>query len=281
MKLAEQNRMKRHLSIAMAGPILLSTLSVMICFPQNAEKVAASNASDAPSSVEILRMKEKVALATHMLSHQGIVASSGHVSMRIPGTDRIIVGPIDVSKETLTAEDVIVVDLNSNQLEGKHRKPSETDIHTGIYRARKDVMAVIHTHPVYSTAFSITGKPILPVTMHGAIFGDGVPVYNSVGHVDTPARGNELARALGNHRAVLIKMHGAAVVGASLEEAFVAAIQLEENAQVQLMAEASGKVTPMTQQDIDRCIRESFSPFSIQKRWQYYLDQEELSSKSK
>jgi L-fuculose-phosphate aldolase len=201
--------------------------------------------------------------------------------MRIPGTNRVAVGPADVSRDIVTPDDVVIVDLDSNQLEGKRRKPSETEIHTGIYRARPDVMAVVHTHPVYSVAFSVTGKPILPVTMHGAIFGDGVPVYDSVGHVDNRDRGDGLAKALGNHRAVLIKMHGAAVVGKSLEEAFVAAIQLEENAQVQILAESSGKVTPMSEDDIQRCIRESFGPFSIQKRWQYYLDKNEMAAKPK
>lgn len=230
---------------------------------------------------DILKIKEKVALTTRLLTREGIVASSGHVSMRIPGTNHVAVGPADVSRDIVTPDDVVIVDLDSNQIEGKRRKPSETEIHTGIYRARPDVMAVVHTHPVYSVTFSVTGKPILPVTMHGAIFGDGVPVYDSVGHVDNRDRGDGLGRALGKHRAVLIKMHGAAVVGSSLEEAFVAAIQLEENAQVQLLAESSGKVTPMTEDDIQRCIRESFSPFSIQKRWQYYLDKNEMASRSK
>jgi L-ribulose-5-phosphate 4-epimerase len=253
--------------------LVITTFSAALCFAQSS--------AAPPSPADILKMKEKVALATRMLTHTGIVASSGHVSMRIPGTDHVLVGPGNVSRDVVTADDVVMVDLNSNQLEGKRRKPSETEIHTGIYRARPDVMAVIHTHPVYSTVFSVIGKPILPVTMHGAIFGDGVPVYDSVGHVDTRERGDALARALGNHRAVLIKMHGAAVVGRSLEEAFVAAIQLEENAQVQLLAESAGKVTPMTPEDVQRCIRESFGPSSIHKRWQYYVDQENLADRSK
>ena len=143
-------------------------------------------------------------------------------------------------------------------------------------------MSIVHTHPTYSVAFSITRKPILPVHMHGAIFAEGVPVFDSVGHVNTKELGDGLARALGNRRAVLLKMHGAAIVGGSLEEAFVAAIQLEENAQQQLLAETSGagKVEPMTPEDIARCIRQSWRPSSIQKRWQYYLDKNAVASKA-
>lgn len=252
-----------------------------LCVVSSSPRVWGQSATNGPSPAEIQKIKEKVALATRMLTNEGIVASSGHVSMRIPGTDHVAVGPADVSRGLVTADDVVIVDLNSNQLEGKRKKPSETEIHTGIYRARPDVMAVVHTHPIYSVAFTVTGKPILPVTMHGAIFADGVPVYDSVGHIDNRERGDGLAETLGKHRAALIKMHGAVAVGASLEEAFVTAIQLEENAQVQAIAESMGKVTPMSPADVERCIRESFSPFSIQKRWQYSLDKLEMASKAK
>jgi L-ribulose-5-phosphate 4-epimerase len=228
---------------------------------------------------DIVKMKEKIAVATRMLVSEGIVGSSGHVSMRIPGMNRVLVGPADVSREIITAEDVVTVDFDSKQLDGKRRQPDETEIHTGIYRARSDVMAVLHTHPTYSVVFSITKKPILPVHMHGAIFADGVPVFDSVGHINTRELGDGLARALGSRRAVLIKMHGAAIVGNSLEEAFIAALQLEENAQQQLLAEGTGTaVQPMTPDDVARCLKQSWTPHSIQKRWQYFLDKRSVAS---
>lgn len=249
----------------------------------NTEQTAILKGSQQSAAAEgnIAEMKARIALATRMLASEGIVGSSGHVSMRIPGTDKVLVGPADVSRDVITTDDVVTVDLNSKQLEGKRRQPDETEIHTGIYRARPDVMSVVHTHPTYSVAFSITKKPILPVHMHGAIFADGVPVFDSVGHVNTKELGDGLAHALGNRRAVLLKMHGAAIVGGSLEEAFVAAIQLEENAQQQLLAETSGtgKVEPMTPDDVARCIKQSWKPSSIQKRWQYYLDKQAVASK--
>ena len=244
--------------------------------PRGGQQAAAAAEGD------VVEMKARIALATRMLANEGIVGSSGHVSMRIPGTDKVLVGPADVSRDVIATDDVVTVDLNSKQLDGKRRQPDETEIHTGIYRARPDVMSIVHTHPTYSVAFSITKKPILPVHMHGAIFADGVPVFDSVGHVNTRELGDGLARALGNRRAVLLKMHGAAIVGGSLEEAFVAAIQLEENAQQQLLAETSGtgNVEPMTPEDVARCIKQSWRPASIQKRWQYYLDKNGTASKA-
>ncbi len=232
-----------------------------------------------PGDADIAKMREQIALATRMLASEGIVGSSGHVSMRIPGTDRVLVGPSDVSRDVITPDDVVMVDLDSRQVEGKRKRPDETEIHTGIYRARTDVMSIVHTHPTYSVVFSVTKKPLLPVHMHGAIFADGVPVFDSVGHINTRELGDGLARALGKRRAVLIKMHGAAVVGHSLEEAFVASFQLEENAQQQLLAEQAGAtVEPMTPEDVARCVKQSWSPFSIQKRWQYYIDKQSVKA---
>lgn len=219
-------------------------------------------------------LKQKLAQATRMLAREKLLESSGHISVRIPGTSRVLIGPADVSRDILQAADIITVDLDSKQLEGRTKAPLETEIHTGIYRARKDVGAVVHSHPVHSVVYSITKKPILPVSVHGAIFADGVPTFENVGHVNARELGDALGKLLGPHRAALIKMHGAAVVGATLEEAFVAAIQLEENAEKQLWAEATGTAQPMTKEEAARCVRQSFSAFSIQKRWQYYVDKE-------
>ncbi len=256
----------------LVGPLAIVPSAKAAAPPQS------SSSQGAPSEADLRSMKEKVALATRMLAHQGIIASSGHVSVRVPGTNLVLIGPENVSRDIVTADDIVTVDLNSHQVDGKRKPPNETEIHTGVYRARPDVMAIVHSHPKYSIVFTIINKPILPVNMHGAIFADGVPVYDHVGHVNTREDGDALARVLGMHRAALIKMHGAVITGASLEEAFVAALQLEENAEQQLLAESAGKVEPMTQADVQRSLRQSFRPASIQKRWQYYVDQEKIAA---
>ena len=70
------------------------------------------------------------------------------------------------------------------------------------------------------------------------------------------------------------------IVGSSVEEAFAASLQLEENAEKQLWAEATGKVEAMTAEEAARSVRQSFGPSSIQKRWQYYSDIEKLPPSS-
>ena len=271
-----QHNQTMFISKSLLSPkVIALNLAIAFCFFQI---TMGSPQSNNPSETETL--KAKVAQATRMLVREGLLASSGHVSARIPGTNKVLVGPRDVSRAILQAEHIVTVDLDSNKVDGDRNPPRETEIHTGIYRARPDVMAVIHTHPIHSVIFSITGKPIVPVVVHGAIFGKGVPVHNHVGHINSRELGNELASVLGNKQAVLMKMHGAVIVGPSIERAFAYSLHLEENAEKQLLAEASGStVTGMTPAEVERCIELSFGDRSIEKRWQYYAKKEASSKK--
>ena len=227
-----------------------------------------------PSDADIQALKEKVAQATRMLAREGLLASSGHVSVRIPGTYKVLIGPRDISRAILQAEHIVTVDLDSNKVAGERNPPRETEIHTGIYRARPNVMSVIHTHPLHSVVFSITGKPIVPVVVRGAIFGKGVPVHDHVGHINSRELGDELASVLGDRQAVLMKMHGAVIVGPSVERAFVYSLYLEDNAEKQLLAEATSTVVSMTPAEIERCLELAFGDLSILKRWQFYQGKE-------
>ncbi len=219
-------------------------------------------------------LKIKVAQAVRMLAAEGFVGSSGHVSVRVPGTDHVLINSRDASREVVQAADIVTINLDGRKIAGKDREPDEVFIHLAIYRARPDVMSVIHTHALYSTAFTVAQKEILPVSVHGAIFADGVPEYHRAGKVTTRQQGDDLAKALGSHRAVLMRMHGAAIAGAYLEEAFCAAIQLEENAKMQLTASTLGPVSRMTPAEIEDAIKESWTPNSIRKRWEYYRERE-------
>lgn len=255
---------------AVAGAFLLAG---------QADTPRAQTRASAPQNDPQLVLKEKIALATRMLVRASMLDQSGHVSARIPGTNQVLIGPGNVSRNVTTAANIVTVDLDSNQVAGSQKPPSETAIHTGIYRARPDVMSVVHTHPIHSLAFSVTMKPILPVTVHGAVFIEGVPVFPHVGHVNTRELGDQLAKTLGSRHALLIKMHGAAIAGASLEQAFAGAIYLEENAEKQLWAEATGTVHPMTAEEAARAIAQGFDQQSVEKVWQYYADKEQLEGR--
>lgn len=245
--------------------LTFAIVSIFLCLP-------ASALAQGKETEETLKVK--VAQAVRMLAVEGIVNYSGHVSARVPGTNRIVINSRDASREIVQSENIVTVDLDGNKVAGKEGEPDETWMHLSIYRARPDVMSVVHSHALYSTAFTIARKPLLPVTVRGAIFADGVPEYREAGKIVNREQGDALAKELGPHRAVLIRMHGAAVVGGYLEEAFAVALHLEEDAQYQLTAAMLGPVDQLTPQEVEDSIRESWKPNSILKRWEYYRAKE-------
>ena len=167
----------------------------------------------------------------------------GHVSARVPGRPGyFLMKPHSVGFAEITADNLLTIDPDGEVAEGAGRRHGEVFIHGEIYRARPDVGAVVHTHPTHAVALSVTGRPLRPLCQGGALFaGERLPVFaETMDLISTPALGRAVAAALGPHRAVLLRAHGVVVAGATLEEAVVSLVMLEEAARLQLLAEAAG-----------------------------------------
>jgi L-fuculose-phosphate aldolase len=164
----------------------------------------------------------------------------GHVSIRLAETpDLFIMKPHSVGFDEITMDNILTIDLDGKVVAGPSRRHSEVFIHSEILRARPDVNAVIHTHPTHTIALSATGRPIRAVSQGGALFVDNLPVYtDTIDLIRLPEQGRGVAKALGAARAVLLRNHGLAMTGRSVEEAVICCIMLEEAAKIQLLAEA-------------------------------------------
>jgi L-fuculose-phosphate aldolase len=162
----------------------------------------------------------------------------------------------------VTMENILTIDLDGNVVAGTARRHSEVFIHTEIFKARQDVQSVIHTHPPYAVALSASGRPLACLSQPSARFFEALGVYgDTVSLIRTPAAGKGVAMALGPHRAVLLKSHGVAVVGASIEEAVINVIMLETAAKVQMIAEAAGDPAPtFPRADIEKLKQEISQP---------------------
>ena len=171
----------------------------------------------------------------------------GHVSVRVPGDPtHFYMKPHSQGLDEITPENIVVCNLEGEKVGGGGRRHSEVFIHSEIYKLRPDVMSVIHTHPTHAVALSATGRPLLPISQPGVAFADGVPYFTeTIDLIRTPALGAGVARALGASKAVFLRNHGVAVVGASLDESTVLALLLEEACRIQLLAQAGGGVGPM------------------------------------
>lgn len=217
-------------------------------------------------------LKEKLARAIRMLAMEGLVGFSGHVSGRLPGAESFFIHPAAKSRAAVEPSDFCEVTLEGEQLSGPSPAPDETDIHSAVYRARRDACSVLHTHSHYAVIPSLVGKDLIAVSGHGAIFGPKLPVYPEPEKICTRENAERMATLLGTGRAVVLKGHGAVVVEGTVEAVLTAALYLEENAKLLVEAMAVGIPIPMTEGEIGRAAHETFLPTSIRKTWEFYRD---------
>ena len=180
----------------------------------------AGNRKDVPKidSSELTELTEKLITACRILDHEGITDGYGHVSVRVPAADAFIT-IANVSPGCVTRDRLIMQDLDGNYLDGAKTPPNEWPIHSCILKARPEIVSVAHTHSKWSTIFSVLPIKLKPMHHYGKFLSaDGPPVYQGVGLVRTVERGNELAAALGKGPVVLMRAHGDAIVGESVEQ---------------------------------------------------------------
>ena len=203
----------------------------------------------------------------HARARAEIIDHSGHCSARRDADSFYINSGASV-RGALTADDIVAVDLDGALLEGTAKPPLEFHIHAEIYRARPDVNAVMHTHPRWSTFLTMAGVPYQPVYAQGALLGD-VPVMDSPLSVNTKAMGERLAATLGGGRAVLLKSHGAVIVGADIVECFALAAISRRTPTASTWRCRSASRTCSARRS-SRPAGESWSPTLFQKAWDHY-----------
>jgi HCOMODA/2-hydroxy-3-carboxy-muconic semialdehyde decarboxylase len=189
--------------------------------------------------------------ANRILASEGILDGYGHVSVRNPANPNHFFLSRSLAPGLVTAADIIEYDLDSNAIDDTRLSYRERFIHAGIYKARPDVMAIVHDHSPAVIPFSVSSVPLRAVSHMAAFIGTGIPVFE-IRDVDgmtdmlisDPKRGQALAKVLGEYPAVLMRGHGAAVVGATVKEAVGRAYYLDLNARLQEQAMLlGGKVT--------------------------------------
>jgi L-fuculose-phosphate aldolase len=188
-------------------------------------------------------LREEVARVAKLLIESGLVTgTSGNVSARTPDGD-VLMTPSGIDYEEMEPGDVVLVDVDGEVLEGSLGPSTETPMHTGIYRARADVGAVVHTHSVFATTLACLGWTIPPVHyMLTTLSEDGeIPLapYTTYG---TEKLAGYAAEALGEDRnACLLQNHGTIAVGDSPGEAFSRTVVLEEMAEIYYRTRSVGE----------------------------------------
>lgn len=209
-----------------------------------------------------MSLMEDLVISYRTLAEEGVIDAYGHVSVRSEANPRRYLMARQLAPELVTEDDLLEFDLDSNPVDPKGRKfYNERYIHGEIYKARPDVMAVVHNHAPAVVPFSCTSRSSLkPIYHMSAFIGLGVPNWDireaqkgSDMLVRNPKLGQSLARKLGKYPAVLMRGHGSTCVGENLPRAVGRSVYLEQNARMQfqamMLAGPKGKVVYMDAQE--------------------------------
>jgi ribulose-5-phosphate 4-epimerase/fuculose-1-phosphate aldolase len=222
--------------------------------------------------------RAQVALANRIIAHEGVLDAFGHVSVRHPSDPGRYLLARSRSPELIEPADVLEFTLDSEPVQPPTvTLYGERVIHGAIYQARPDVTAVCHHHARAMMPFCISGVPLRPVDHLGATMGAAIPFWDQRDEfgdtnliVAKPEEGRSLARALGPHWLVLMRRHGATVVGTSLQEMIFRAVFSCRNAEMQLQAQLLGGVSPLTDGEIQKAGAFNLEPRPIARAWEYW-----------
>ena len=205
---------------------------------------------------------EDIVAGYRVLAAHGIIDAYGHVSARSENDPDQYLLARSVAPELVSPDDIITYDLDSNPLDANGRDSvKERFIHGEIYKARPDVMSVVHNHSPTVVPFSVTGVQLRPLFHMAAFVGQGVPLYeirdfarNTDLLVSNAMLGAGLAQVLGDAPAVLMRGHGATVVGENIARSIGRSVYLELSAQMQLQALAlagpNGNITYLDEGEV-------------------------------
>jgi L-ribulose-5-phosphate 4-epimerase len=196
------------------------------------------------------REARKIVLeAAQKMAAQGlVVGTAGNISLRLPpeGERQLLaITPSSRHYDSLGIDDIQVLDFDAQKVEGSLPPSIETPLHIGIYRARKNVNAVIHTHSVFASAVSISGLDIPPILDDQVAFlGGEIKLSRHALSGSREQVANVLA-ALEDRSAVLLPNHGAVGTGRTMRDAFTACELIEKTARIYLLALSTGKVNQL------------------------------------
>ena len=194
-----------------------------------------------------------------LVKHGLVVLTWGNVSARDVESGLVVIKPSGVPYDTMTADDMVVVDLDGNKVEGELNPSSDLPTHLYLYREYPALGGIVHTHSTYATAFAQSGRDITPYgTTHADAFYGSVPCSRELTDDEIAAEyewntGKVIAETVTDHEgipAILVKNHGVFTRGATPEKAVENAVTLEEVAKMAQLTESLNAMTPRIKQTL-------------------------------
>ena len=224
--------------------------------------------------ISIDQLKKDVVSACRILSHQKLVEGFGHVSARVPDSERFIITP-RVALALVREDQLLTMNLEGKVVEGGDTPPFEAWLHAALMKAKPAVNAITRIHARAANVFSVTDRKLEPVHNHGSFFAGGVPVFPKPDLIAGERLGAEVAATLGDNPAVLLRGNGQVTVGRTVAEAVMMAIYLEEAAEILFGALQIGKPIPLTSVESAKRRVEALPAVDMERAWNYFKNRAE------
>ena len=216
-----------------------------------------------------------VAQSVRILNGMNLLEVWGHVSVKLDDDSFYILGHLHMDGKLLSSvipDNIVLADMDGNVIGNENKSlPGEIYIHTEIYKNRPDVNSVVHHHGIYTITLGAVRQEILPIWNQATPFYKGTPIFDKAEQIDQIEIGNQVAVALKDKQGILLKGHGAVVVGTNIEEATVLSVVMERTARMQLEAAALGNVEPIPTSALkDGMTRGLTKNELVESYWEYF-----------
>jgi L-fuculose-phosphate aldolase len=182
-----------------------------------------------------------------------VAANDGNISIRMD-QERILATPTGVSKGMMHPDDLIIVDLQGNKIQGRKERTSEIAMHLTVYSMRPDIHSVVHAHPPTATGFAAAGKALDLALLPEVIIGLGCVPLADYGLPGTPELTEPLIPLIPKYDAILMGNHGAVCYGEDVYKAFFRMETVEHFARIALVAELLGGAKVLPRQEVDKLL---------------------------
>lgn len=222
--------------------------------------------------------RRKLAIMCRIVASWGYIGAFGHLSIRVPDEDIVLITPGAGSEKTLVrADQIFVYDLDGKLIHHPGgdliiSEPAEHPIHTRIHRDRPEMLSVAHLHSPHSMLLGVVDEPIVPVFNQAFRFYKGVPTFDDPRLVMTDEHAGELSDTLGDKLACQMRGHGNVIVGETPEVGLMNVYFLEENAKFQIESNKLGGAKPFPLEIIEEAykIQRNMKTPIAQLVWNYF-----------
>jgi HCOMODA/2-hydroxy-3-carboxy-muconic semialdehyde decarboxylase len=247
--------------------------------PESISEKVPDAATPATATTEALL--EDLVFANHILFNNGVVDAFGHVSVRHDARpDRFLLAR-NMAPGNVTADDIVEFNIDGEPVNANGRRVYlERFIHSEIYRAHPEVLAVVHSHSHAIVPLSVVkGFPLRPLFHMAGFIGSAAPVFEirDVGGnatdllISNRTFGKALAEMFEASKIVLMRGHGSTVVADSLQKVVYRAVYAELNARYQVTANALGPITYLSEEEAQSCAKSVEG--QVQRPWELWKEE--------